>query len=547
MFCPNCGKPVGETDRFCPNCGVACAAPTQEPVQPDYQPAPQQSFQQTQPQQPYAQQPYAQQSYVQQPYAQPVTARKRSGKKGVLIGVGCVALAALVGGGAWFLMRRKQSDNQLLRAADRSLSELKAYTESLPNLHAIMENTDQILAGEAFHLGLERMNSYSYTYNGQTESGEAGIRLAIDLDQKDKRGQVTGTYATGEMDIPFSLYLDETQLQATSSALLEEGEALSLPLKDFAKQWNASALAKLADRQIPENLDTISLREDGVEEALKASYGDDWSKFCDSFETVRFDGTPHFGTEGVTYTLTWDRDALKRMYEKTDLDTVMSDFEDLDDFARLNLNEFYAKTVIAGLGEMNEKIKEQEFYVVDGKLVGIWLVVDNDGEAGNLELRLCGEQNPWEHITCKTETQYSSYTTTDIADITLKKSDDQLRLTLTSKHTDSDGEDYGYEDGPYTLVYQDSDGAITYEEDGERQEGPALHLVPVEDGFRFSVEETDGDSEDYKMQTSTQFTIAGKIGAIAPLSTKPIEILKLTEQELQDLVQRIQEKAQTLE
>ena len=551
MFCPNCGRSVGDTDKFCPNCGtVLAAASAQEPAQPEFQAAPSQGFQQAEPQQAfqqsYPQQPYAQPSYDQQSYAQPVVAQKRSGKKGALIGLGCVALAALVCGGVWFLTRSK-TDNKLLQAADRSLSELKAYTESLPNLHSILENTDQLLTGETLHMGVESMTSYSYTYDGNTQSGEAGIRLNLDLDQQAKRGQVTGSYNMWETELPFTLYFDETQIQVGSTAILEEGEALSLPVKDLAKQWNASALAKLSGLQLPEKLDTMTVdAENGLEEALEAAYGEDWSKLRDSFGTVRLDGTPHFGTEGVTYTLTWDRDALKRMYEKTDLgNTGMPKIESMDDLADLNLNDLYAKMMISFLGQINEKLKNQEFYVADGKLVGIWLVVDDDGDPVETELRLCGEQNPWEHITCKNINRSSTCTTTDTADITLQNADGQLRLTVTTKHEDSDGAEYGYEDGPYTLIYQDSDGAITYEEDGELQEGPALHLVPVDRGFRFSMEQSESD-DGYEMESNQMFTISGKTDAIAPPSAKPIELLKLSEQELQDLIARIQEKAQSL-
>lgn len=552
MFCPNCGRSVGDTDKFCPNCGtVLPAAPAQEPAQPGFQAAPSQGFQQAEPQQTYQQtclqQPYAQPSYDQQTYAQPVVAKKRSGKKGALIGLGCVALAALVGGSVWFLTRSK-TDNKLLQAAGRSLSELKAYTEALPNLHSILENTDRISAGEAIHMGLESMTSYSYTYDGSTQSGEVGIRLSLDLDQKEERGQVTGAYGAGETTIPITLYFDETQVQLASSAVLEEGEALSLPVKDLVKQWNASALAELSGLQLPEKLDKMTDdAEDGLEEALETAYGEDWSKLRDSFGTVRLDETPHFGTEGVTYTLTWDRDALKRMYEKTDLEnTGMPEIESMDDLADLNFNDLYAKLMIAILGQLNEKLKNQEFYVADGKLVGIWLVVDDDGDSVETELRLCGEQNPWEHIICKNINRSSTSTTTDTADITLQNADGQLRLTVTTKHEDSDGAEYGYEDGPYTLIYQDSDGAITYEEDGELQEDPALHLVPVDGGFRFSMEQSESD-DGYKMESNQMFTVSGKTDAIVPPSAKPIEILKLSEQELQDLVARILEKAQSLQ
>ena len=65
MFCPNCGKNVGDAERFCPNCGAALNQNT-----PSANPQP--SYQQPAYQQPTYQQPnYHQGNYQQQPY-QPV-------------------------------------------------------------------------------------------------------------------------------------------------------------------------------------------------------------------------------------------------------------------------------------------------------------------------------------------------------------------------------------------------------------------------------------------------------------------------------------------
>ncbi len=71
MFCPNCGNPISETDKFCPACGSAVAASEAQPEpQPEQQPessyAP--PYTQPEPQQSYTQ---PEPSYVPPTYSQP--------------------------------------------------------------------------------------------------------------------------------------------------------------------------------------------------------------------------------------------------------------------------------------------------------------------------------------------------------------------------------------------------------------------------------------------------------------------------------------------
>ena len=285
MICPNCGSQVTDNAKFCPNCGNALAAataaqaapvqeptaqPVPQPVQeaaPVQQPAPQpvwtpdpaacqqqayqpqqQDYQQAcqQPYQPNYQQPQQayRQDYQQAYQPTPVVAeKKRSGKKGVLIGVGCVALAALIGGGIWFLSRGR-SQNKLLRAAVNSLSELKSYTENLPNLNKIGQNLEAMADGEAAHLDYENLSSYSFNFDGESDNAfESGYSLHLDVDGKAKAAQMDGTISANGVEIPIQFFANEEQLQASSSRLLDEGEVLSIPLQDLPAQWNASALS----------------------------------------------------------------------------------------------------------------------------------------------------------------------------------------------------------------------------------------------------------------------------------------------------------------
>ncbi len=576
MFCTNCGKQIPDEALFCPHCGTKCAVPAAdslqaapvrpepirpEPIQPEpIQPEPQpilppdagQSWQQAAPEEPSWQNPEAprQAEPVQQSWGepQPLEARKRSPKKGLLIGLGCAALAALIGGGIWFLTRGGNPAQKLLQAAKNSAEELKAYTEDLPNLHSILENVEKLSDSQTMHVNVESGNSVRFG-SGDQQYINTGVKVEADLDKAGKRVQASGTYSVQGVEIPFQFYLDETQFQAGSTALLEEGEAISLPLKELPQQWNASALAKLTNLQLPEDLDLSNLKEADLETGLKNAYGEDWTTFAQSVEVIRYKGTPHFTDKGTTYSLSWDREALKRMADKTgELDMeALIDIEEFEDLQNLDLSDLGAKVVIYVLGQCNEHVKDVQFFVAKDKLLGVYLLAEDEGENEELELRLAGEQNPWEHIVCTVAANEAGTKDTDTLDITLEKTEGQLRLNVNTKHTDGKEEDFNWEEGPYTLIYKDADGSIRYEEEGEDMTGDVdLRLVPADGGFRFSAEANFDSDGGYSMKTSYAYALSGKAGGIAPLSAQPIELLKLTEQELQDLILRIQQKAQSL-
>ena len=587
MFCPNCGNQVADNALFCPHCGnsfAAAQAPNPAPAQPyapqqaypqqdqqqawqQYQQQPyqqpyQQQYQQQQYQQPYQQQyqqqyqqPYPQQDQqqawqgYQQPYAQPVTAKKRSGKKGLFIGIGCVALAALVGGGIWFLTR-KNSDSKLdklAEPAEKSFEVLEDYVEELPNLHKIAESIDEMDASKKFRMAMDMVNQTVVKY-GDTESTYGmNIKADLSMDRDAGKTMVTGSYASEGIEIPFTVYLDEDQLQFASTGLLNAGEALSLPLKDLPKQWNASALAQLTEITLPEDLDLSGITSADPEESLKELYGEDWEKFMDSVDLVAYEGTPYFTGSGTTKTLTWDKALLKSMADKTDLDMEeMVDIDDLDDLSKLDLGNIIAQAIVSGLYEASENIKEIQVYEENDNLTGLYLEVAGD-EPTKVVLRLDGKDNPWEHITCSSTTEYSSYTVTDTVEAKLSKGNGQLRIEITTSHEDSDGEEYGYTEGPYVLVYNDADGLITVEANGQTVTSgvPEMHLVPVDGGFTFTMDQSQ-DSGDYKTVNKETITVTGKPASIQAPSSNPTNLLALSEQELQELIQRIQENVSNL-
>lgn len=591
MFCPNCGSPVSDGSRFCTNCGAALAAPPspstpdrEAPPQPVWKPDPadyrlsypsQEPQQQDTPQacqpQPFRQQDYQQayqQIYPQHSHPQgntqpeqpqawqqsagvPVTAKKRSPAKGILIGVGCLALAALIGGGIWFLSRCRHQ-NKVLRAAENTLAELKDYTMALPNLNQIVSNVEALSDSDTIHSEEQLTVQQDVSYGeGMDFSYGYTFQLRTDLDRNTGTVLQDGALVSDEMRFPFTIYLDDQQLQAASDAVLEEGEVLSLPLKDLPKQWNASPLAEITDLTLPEDLDLSNLTQFDLKTAMEDFYGEDWSTLCRSFDAVPYEGTSPFEGSGTTYTLTWDGEALRRISEKSGgLDALEAlDLDDLDDLAGLNLNELAAKLVGAVLGEAAEAMEAPLFYVEDDLLLALRLTEKAEsGEPMEITIRLLGEDNPWEHLTVHVHEDYSSYTTDDYADVTMKQETGRLRIELSTRHEDSDGVEYCYEEGPYAIVYNDADGRITIEDETGQipEDMPAIYLLPEEGGCRFSMKQaTSSDFGDTALELS--FSVTDRIGSIAPLSANPTELLKLSEEELEDLAERIEEKLSQIE
>ena len=592
MFCPNCGSQVADQAKFCPNCGSVLAAapapqaaPVQEPApapQPVWKPDPeayrqqpqqqdsQQAWQQPQqqawqqPQQQTWQQPYQQpqqpqqqdyQQAYQQPYQQPyqpsaavpVEAKKRSGKKGLLIGIGCLVLAALIGGGIWFLNRGGLGGNKLLRAAQNSFASFKSYTEPLPNLHQIAENAEALEGSKTMHVDYEMLYEMSYSYGGNSSySYKTGYDLHADADRDAKVLAADGNINANGTEIPIRLYLSEDQLQAGSDLLLDKNEVLSLPLKDLAKEWNASALSEMTEVKLPEDLNLQELMDNDFEAALTEIYGEDWTTFRNSVQTSEYEGESPFEGKGKTYTLTWDREALKRMTAKTpEIDELFDlDIDGPEDLSKIDFSELRANAVVAVLGEIDKALKQEPlFYVENDLLVGLRAVIEpEDEDPTEITVRLVGEQNPWEHITVKVRTGSEDNYEDEIVDVKLTIANGKLRIDLAFHEEDSSG--YVDDESTASLVYNDADGRITFEQDGAEigDNMPEIFLVPMDGGFRFSMRTDYSEGDSYSYFSETSYAVSNKIGKIAPLSETPTNILKLTEEELQDLMDRFEDK-----
>ena len=513
MYCTKCGAKLADDAVFCTNCGAPCeAAPASNPV-----PQPMEAAQPAVTEAPV----YSQAPAAEEP---PIAAKKRSGGRGILLGLGCLLLAAVIGFGAWFLMRKNSPEAKLLQAAKNSASELGDYLKELPNLRTVMENLEAIDPDQALHADVD------YTVSMQADLGDmdyettAKIAVAYDLDGAAKK--VLGSalykveYAYGSdaqtMEIPLSVYADESELRCASSFALEEDEYLTLPLKDLPAQWNASAFSKLSGITLPDDLElglNTQAGEADLEQMLRDRYGDDWEKFAKSVEVRKYDGASPFGTEGTTYALVWDRALLKKMADLEEVSEALSDYP--------------------------------LFYVENDKLTG--LQISNEDEGATVTLRLLGTQNLWEHLTITRawSEDADSYYRTETVDVTMGRDADTLRIDAVHKYVNvNGGED---QDDPMSILYNDADGSIHFLEDGEVQEDmPNVTLTPADSGAHLHILSPMNESFYEDASTEISLTVSGKIAPITAPGGTAIELLKLSEDELQALFTRIGEKVEPL-
>lgn len=561
MNCPNCGRELDEGMKFCPECGTGLAAAFQAaPVEtPEGNEAADMAEAAAEPVEAAAEEtvgnfvrpapiesPAALAPVIDEPAAaeEPETlqADKRSGKKGLLIGLGCLVLAAVVGLGVWFLTRSREP--ALEQAAQNSLAELRAYVEDLPNLNAIVTNAEKLGKSQGLHTEL------SFTQEQLADGEKLGEMKAVsngDLSRSAVR--FSGRLAYDDQELEFSAYADAEQLQLAAPKLLGEQETVSLPLKDLTKQWNESALSELLGVTMPQEveelfsgLEKLKNAED-AEAALERLYGQDWTQLRDSFRSEKYEGTPHFEGKGVTYTLKWDREALKRIYEKVGDEPMESvEIESIQDLGKLS--ELSANLYMSLLGRLSEEIEDPQLYVEGGRLIGLYLEGRAPEEKESwAELRLAGEGNIWERVLFIVNDQKSDGgSVRKTTEIRLKKEDGCLLLEVEELEQDS-SDPYQYEGKPFSLRYSDADGALTISAWGEpAEELPKLFLLPDGDGVRIKAETEEEFDYGYSAVIRADLQLHGLNAAVEPLSRTPTELLKLSEEEAMELLQRINEQ-----
>ena len=540
MYCTKCGAKLADDAVFCTNCGAPCeAAPAPNPV-----PQPVEAAQPV-----YSEAPvFSQAPVAAEP---PIAAKKPSGGRGILLGLGCLLLAAVVAFGAWFLLRKNSAEARLLQAAKNSASELGDYLKELPNLRTVMENLEAIDPDQALHADVDYTVSMQADLGGTVYETTAKIAVAFDLDGAAKK--VLGSalykveYAYGSdaqtMEIPLSVYADESELRCASSFALEEDEYLTLPLKDLPAQWNASAFSKLTGITLPDDLElglNTQAGEADLEQMLRDRYGDDWEKFAKSVEVRKYDGASPFGTAGTTYALVWDRELLEKMADEAET------IDDSPSLSSLKSGDLSAERVVSMLEEVSEALSDYPlFYVENDKLTG--LQISNEDEGATVTLRLLGTQNLWEHLTVTTQRSEDSdsYYRTETVDVTMGQNAGILRIDAAHKYVNvNGGED---QDDPMSILYNDADGSIRFLEDGEAQEDmPVITLTPADSGARLHILSPMDESFYEDASTEISLTVSGKIAPITAPGGTAIELLKLSEDELEALFTRIGEKVEPL-
>lgn len=561
MNCPNCGRELDEGMKFCPECGTGLAAAFQAaPVEtPEGNEAAEMAEAAAEPVEAAAEEtvgnfvrpapiesPAALAPVIDEPAAaeEPETlqADKRSGKKGLLIGLGCLVLAAIVGLGVWFLTRSREP--ALEQAAQNSLAELRAYVEDLPNLNAIVTNAEKLGKSQGLHTEL------SFTQEQLADGEKLGEMKAVSNgDLSGSAVRFSGRLAYDDQELEFSAYADAEQLQLAAPKFLGEQETVSLPLKDLTKQWNESALSRLLGVTMPQEveelfsgLEKLKNAED-AEAALERLYGQDWTQLRDSFRSEKYEGTPHFEGKGVTYTLKWDREALKRIYEKVGDEPMESvEIESIQDLGKLS--ELSANLYMSLLGRLSEEIEDPQLYVEGGRLIGLYLEGRAPEEKESwAELRLAGEGNIWERVLFSVNDQKSDGgSVLKTTEIRLKKEDGCLLLEVEELEQDS-SDPYQYEGKPFSLRYNDADGALTISAWGEpAEELPKLFLLPDGDGVRIKAETEEEFGYGYSAVIRADLQLHELNAAVEPLSRTPTELLKLSEEEAMELLQRINEQ-----
>lgn len=571
MNCPNCGRELDEGMKFCPECGSALASRVPEPVEPPEENEAVEMAEAAAEAVEAAAEPveaaaeaddgsFVRPAPIESPAAwapvsaapaaaeEPETLRaaKGSGKKGLLIGLGCLLLAVVVGLGVWFLTRTREP--ALEQAAQNSLAELRAYAEDLPNLNAVLTNLEKLTKAQGLHTEL------SFTQEQLADGEKLGEMKAVsngDLSRSAVR--FSGRLAYDDQELEFSAYADAEQLQLAAPKFLGEQETVSLPLKDLTKQWNESALSELLGVTMPQEveelfsgLEKLKNAED-AEAALERLYGQDWTQLRDSFRSEKYEGTPHFEGKGVTYTLKWDREALKRIYEKVgDEPLEQVEIESIRDLSKMS--ELSANVYMSLLGRLNEEIEDPQLYVEGGRLIGLYLAGRTPEEKESwAELRLAGAGNVWERVLFSVNDQKADGSSVlKTTEISLKKEDGQLLLEVETLERDS-ADPYQYEGKPFGLRYSDADGAVTISAWGEpAEELPKLFLLPDGDGVRIKAETEEDYGYGYSAAIRVELLLREQNAVVEPLSQTPRELLKLSEAELMELLRRVEENLRSL-
>ena len=348
--------------------------------------------------------------------------------------------------------------------------------------------------------------------------GKKTINFGLKMDRDAGRYQLDLTVSMPNgAELPVSVYVDGENLLLASEPLLGD-EVLSLPLKDFGKEWNKSPLAAITGVKLPETLSIPELTSDSVPKMLEKTFGDDWEEFEESVEMTEDKNDKRFSDLGTAYVVSYDEKLLEDLAETAEKNLeTLSDIEEPSDLEKIDFEEVIASAIVMAIREAAGQIEELTYCTNDDCMVGLYVKTED----GDFELRLEGEENPWEEIVFNADGEKGRITT--------KISNGEL--TITGMNPD-------YPEEAATITYRDSDGSITLSHGGDVVSNADVNLVPTDDGFRL-ITKSNWDDGDYYSNSSETIEFSTDVGSISAPAGKVTNLLSLSVPELQALAQRI--------
>lgn len=537
MFCPNCGKQIPDDSKFCVGCGSPIAqAPESTPAQAAPQPA-------YQPVNSYAAQPSYPEADIP---ATNITVEKKKSKKPLLITLGALLLVAALGVGAWLLFFRGKSEKKSLNplepmmdAAEGSLNELRNYVkDDLPNLAEIIDNIHAFKNASTIHLS----NRNSYKVESSYSNFDGQMEMSLDYDAKVGKLRLDLdlsmlTRGLDSMDsMPISLYLDKDQVQVSCDELLD-GQTYYIPLEDFGKNWNKSALAQLTNVTLPDDFTVPNVSTENLMKQLNEVYGKDWTDFYASIKTKKVTGSAsRFDGFGTSYRIDWNQDLLDKMADKAEKEIdALKDIDDPMDLEGVDFDKVLPSLVIYALSQTENLDRFQYSVNRDGNLIGLFVP---DGEEGGTEIRLAGKQNIWQRIEV-VEFHTDGGSERNRTTLELEVSAGTLTIRPAADEFDTD---------LHTVIYRDSDGTLT-SSDAETEEGRTMtiRLTPDDGGVSLSslVEMVAQDENySYRQHVESVYVLSAAPREIRSLGANAKNLLEMSREELESLVESINEKFQ---
>ncbi len=370
-------------------------------------------------------------------------------------------------------------------------------------------------------LSEKNIKEFTESFTMDDDSGWGGkktINFGLKMDRDAGRYQLDLTVSMPNgAELPVSVYVDGENLLLASEPLLGD-EVLSLPLKDFGKEWNKSPLAAITGVKLPETLSIPELTSDSVPKMLEKTFGDDWEEFEESVEMTEDKNDKRFSDLGTAYVVSYDEKLLEDLAETAEKNLeTLSDIEEPSDLEKIDFEEVIASAIVMAIREAAGQIEELTYCTNDDCMVGLYVKTED----GDFELRLEGEENPWEEIVFNADGEKGRITT--------KISNGEL--TITGMNPD-------YPEEAATITYRDSDGSITLSHGGDVVSNADVNLVPTDDGFRL-ITKSNWDDGDYYSNSSETIEFSTDVGSISAPAGKVTNLLALSVPELQALAQRI--------